>query len=241
MTTPIACSLDRSAYAERIHRIAELNSKTLRAHERDGRVLRLTYAPASSARVRDLVAHESECCAFLTFTIEERDADVRLTVQAPDVSTGELDALCAPFLAGTSALTAAASGQPGGGRVPGAAATSAAVVALACGVCCVVPFALPAVALTATGGVLAAFAGGYRWMLVLAIALAAAGWAWLGYQTARSRGRPSAASLRGALVTSALVGVALSWPMLERRIRTAISSGAPSTQSGNLASLPTHV
>jgi hypothetical protein len=58
------------------------------------------------------------------------------------------------------------------------------VAALACGVCCVLPFALPAVALASAGGALAAFARVYWWALgAMAVATlllgAAASWSYL--------------------------------------------------------------
>lgn len=101
MTTPIACSLDRADYAERLRSISRLHAEGLRAHERAGRMLVLTYAPELRARIRQLVALESECCAFLTFTIEDRETDLILSIHAPDVTSEELEALFAPFLAGT--------------------------------------------------------------------------------------------------------------------------------------------
>lgn len=240
MTTPIACSLDASAHAHRIDSISQINAQGLCAHERDGRVLRLTYSLEMTVPIRQLVAQESECCAFLNFTIEEGDGRLRLTIHPPDVSPDELDTLFAPFLAVTSAMPEETLHQPSGGRVPGAAATSAAVVALACGVCCVVPFAFPAVALTATGGILAAFAGTYRWMMNVAIALTVAGWAWVGYQSVRSRRRPSVATTRAMVIATLLVGVALSWPLLEARIRNAVSDSTRATRDGNSAALQSH-
>jgi len=43
----------------------------------------------------------------------------------------------------------------GAKRIASTAATTTAIGAIACGVCCVLPFALPAVALAGTGGVIA--------------------------------------------------------------------------------------
>ncbi len=103
MTTPIACSLDASAYEQRVNTISRLNAQGWRAQERDGRTLLLTYAAEMMQQVRQLVAKESHCCAFLTFKIEESDGHVRLAIHAPEVSFDEVDAFFALFLTGTPA------------------------------------------------------------------------------------------------------------------------------------------
>jgi hypothetical protein len=147
MTAPIACTLTADDYAERVRSIAELNRAFLRAHRRDGLTLTLTYSPAAAARVRRLVELEGQCCAFLTFRVDETADAVRLAVVAPEEAASGLHAVFSPFLEGVPE------------RPAGAVAKGAAVAALACGVCCVVPLlALPAVGLTAAGGALAAVA-----------------------------------------------------------------------------------
>jgi hypothetical protein len=69
---------------------------------------------------------------------------------APERESGNTPRGCDP--APSTAAGRAARSVPSSQRIdrlPGAAATTAAVAALACGVCCVLPFALPAVMLTA--------------------------------------------------------------------------------------------
>jgi hypothetical protein len=53
-------------------------------------------------------------------------------------------------------------------RAASAAAATVAVGAVACGVCCVLPFALPAVVVASSGGVLAAVAQAFWGLLYLA-------------------------------------------------------------------------
>lgn len=99
-TAPIACTLGAGEYADRLEWIATLNRSALRFHRQDGLALRLDYAPAAAAQVRELVAQEQECCAFLAFHVKERPDALALTITAPAAAADALDALFAPFLAG---------------------------------------------------------------------------------------------------------------------------------------------
>jgi hypothetical protein len=80
---PIACTLSASDYPSRIAEIAALSRETLRHVERRGLTLDLRYAPDAAARVRQLVAQERACCAFLQFELHEDGDEVRLLVTAP--------------------------------------------------------------------------------------------------------------------------------------------------------------
>lgn len=71
------------------------------------------------------------------------------------------------------------------------AATTVAVGAVACGVCCVLPFALPAVVLASSGGALAMFAQAFWGALYLAAAMVGTAWLWLLAQMHRSGKRPA--------------------------------------------------
>jgi hypothetical protein len=87
MTTnnaPIACTLGGTDYAARLAWIASLNHDGLLSHERHEATLELRYAATVRHRVHELVRKESECCAFLTFALDESGGDVRLTITAPD-------------------------------------------------------------------------------------------------------------------------------------------------------------
>ena len=206
MTMPIACTLTPGEYTDRLTWIEELNRTALRSHARDGRTLVLTYAPEAAARVRALAEQESRCCAFLAFRVDEQPDAVRLTVRAPAETADAAESLFAPLLAGSDV---------GVRRLPSVAASTAAVAAVACGVCCVVPLALPAVATTAAGSLIAAFAHGYRWALRASLVLTAAGWAWVAWRGLRTRRRPARSTVRAMSMATLLTAVALSWPLLE--------------------------
>jgi hypothetical protein len=69
---PIACTLGRNDYRERLAWIAQLNRVGLRSHRRDLMTLELHYAAAVRHRVHQLVRQEAECCAFLGSPLTNR-------------------------------------------------------------------------------------------------------------------------------------------------------------------------
>ena len=108
--------------------------------------------------------------------------------------------------------------RPGAGQMASAAAATAAIGAVACGVCCVLPFALPAVLLATTGGVLAIFASSFWWTLYVATALVALAWGWVVRDARTTRRRASPKTLVSLFLATAAVGVAAAWPRFEPRV-----------------------
>lgn len=102
-----------------------------------------------------------------------------------------------------------------GNKAAGAVAVTASTAALACGVCCVLPFALPAAILGSVGGVLAWFAEAYRWLTPIALISVAAGWAWVGYQSWRTRRSPARLTIVVMLFATAMMAAAWVWPAFE--------------------------
>jgi hypothetical protein len=96
---PIACTLGPADFRQRLAWIADLNRDALRAQHRDGLRLELTYAPAALNRVREMVAREQDCCAFLTFDLQQEADTVRLVIEAPEDARDALDAVFEPFQA----------------------------------------------------------------------------------------------------------------------------------------------
>ncbi len=110
----------------------------------------------------------------------------------------------------------------GASRLASTAATTTAIGAIACGVCCVLPFALPAVALAGTGGVIAWFGQAFWGALYTAAALVTLAWTWVAVITFRTKRRPAPSTLRAMLMATVALGVALIWPALEPHIRRAL-------------------
>jgi hypothetical protein len=96
-STAIACTLDGGEFRKRMVSIADLNRTALQSHRRNDLKLELLYAPVARDRVREMVAREKECCAFLNFTMREEQDGVRLIIEAPEASRGVIDSLFEPF------------------------------------------------------------------------------------------------------------------------------------------------
>lgn len=100
-------------------------------------------------------------------------------------------------------------------RVAGATAVIVAGGALACGVCCVLPFALPAAALALSGGALAWFGALYSWMTAVAVVAVLVSWAWIGWTSVRARRRPARSTWITMVGATFVLAAALAWPHLE--------------------------
>lgn len=83
---PIACSLPPAGYRSRIADMRDLADRALldRADVRAGQ--RLTFAAGHGVedRLREIVAAEASCCAFLTFDVTRGADALTLTVTGPE-------------------------------------------------------------------------------------------------------------------------------------------------------------
>jgi hypothetical protein len=106
---PLACTLHPGSYQGRLAWLAQLAREGLLGMSRDDLRLELKYAPNVADRVRDMVAKEQECCAFLNFELSETGGEVRLTITAPERAREVADALFEQFVpAGVSATSKSA-------------------------------------------------------------------------------------------------------------------------------------
>jgi hypothetical protein len=105
-----------------------------------------------------------------------------------------------------------------GTRIARATAALAATGALACGVCCVLPFALPAAVLAVSGGVPAWFGSIKPWFTAVAVIAVASGWLWVALQTKRTRRRPARSTILTMSIATLLMLAAVAWPLIERPI-----------------------
>jgi len=108
--------------------------------------------------------------------------------------------------------------RPMAGQAASAAAATVAMGAVACGVCCVLPFVLPAVILASTGSVLALVAGAFWWALHVATGLVMVAWAWVARDMWRTSRRPARQTVVWLVVATCALGVAATWPRFERRV-----------------------
>ena len=105
--------------------------------------------------------------------------------------------------------------KPQDNRAVGTVAATASVAALACGVCCVLPLAIPAAMLGSVGGIIAWFSHAYSWMTPLAIVAVVAGWLWMAYHSRRSGKRPAKSTLLIMAFATLMMVLAYMWPMFE--------------------------
>lgn len=111
-----------------------------------------------------------------------------------------------------------------GAALVASAAGVAAAGALACAACCILPFALPAAALAIAGGALAWLASIYEQAIVAAVALVAAAWVWVVWQSWRTRRRPATATVSVMLAASAMLVLAHFWPAIEPIARVVLAT-----------------
>ena len=100
-------------------------------------------------------------------------------------------------------------------KVVAPAAAVLATGALACGVCCVLPFALPAAALAASGGMLAWLGSAYSWAMVVAGIAVFAAWVWVAVQSMHARRAPARATLIAMSVATSILAAAFGWRYIE--------------------------
>jgi hypothetical protein len=94
VTVPTACTLDTAQARERVARWRELAERTqpmVTQSEPNTVQLRYPRSPDVIADLSSLAELESECCAFLTFAVQETGDDVTLTIEpaagaAPDIA-----------------------------------------------------------------------------------------------------------------------------------------------------------
>ena len=223
----IACALAPGEFKDRLASMAALNKDALRTYARRDLVLELRYAPEARERVLEMVRNEQACCAFLAFELDEVGNEIRLTITAPERARDATDGLFEQFVANTpapSSCACAASAstvktplkEPPGSKAAGVTAVTLATGAVACGVCCVLPFALPATILAATGSLLAWFVKLHLWVTILAILSVAGAWGWIGWQTRRTNSKPAFSTLLMMGAATVLLTVAVLWPLLEK-------------------------
>ena len=90
---PIACTLSPDGFTARMGLIDALAVDGLidRTDTERGVRVRLRDTPEIEQRVRELVAAESKCCAFLEFTLGREDDAIMLDVSGPEDARPVID------------------------------------------------------------------------------------------------------------------------------------------------------
>ncbi len=81
-TTPVACTLTASGLRGQIQRWQRLMARAMteRAETADG--LRISFRPEAEDELRALVAVETECCAWATWTVAREAGTIVLDVRS---------------------------------------------------------------------------------------------------------------------------------------------------------------
>jgi hypothetical protein len=98
---PIACTLGESDLHRRLEQIATLGSGALIAHEEASGIHTLRFRRDEETRhqLEQIVDAEASCCSFLDLTMDERDSELVLTVDAPTEGRPVADELAKAFSA----------------------------------------------------------------------------------------------------------------------------------------------
>jgi hypothetical protein len=104
------------------------------------------------------------------------------------------------------------------------AALTVAAGAVVCGICCVLPFALPAVALASAGGIIASLGAVQFWATVLAASIVAAAWIWIVVQSVNAKAKPARSTLYMMGIATAVLLLALLWSRIEPLIVHALKA-----------------
>lgn len=227
---PIACTLAPEEYKDRAASIAALNKDALRKFERRDLILELHYALEARGRVQEMVRNEQTCCAFLSFDLRKEGDEIRLIITAPERAREAADALFDQFAANAPAQPSCAcatglktaSKEPPGTKAAGVTAVTLATGAIACGACCVLPFALPATVLASTGSLLSSFVRMHWWITALSVLAVMGAWGWIAWQMRRTGRKPSFSTLVMMAASTVLMTVSVLWPLIEKPLIRAL-------------------
>jgi hypothetical protein len=216
----IACTLNATNFRSRRAKLANLNRTALVSYRRNDLRLELLYAVEARPQVLEMVRADCTCCAFLTFEVHEEPDTLRVVVEAPASAREAADSMFEALYStaarqGTYDCNTASAST---GRLIGASAALAATGALACGVCCVLPFALPAAVLAVSGGVLGWFAKATPWAMSIALFAVLAGWTWVVLQSVQTKRPPARSTVLTVGLATLVIAAAGVWWHFEREI-----------------------
>jgi hypothetical protein len=97
----ISCTLTPGAMTDRLALIEQLAQERLIAREPGdaGLRVRLRDTEDIERRTRELIAAESSCCSFLTFSLGRVDGELVLEISGPDDARPVIDLFFAPAAA----------------------------------------------------------------------------------------------------------------------------------------------
>lgn len=100
----------------------------------------------------------------------------------------------------------------------GAAVATSGTAILACGACCILPLALPAVIVAGLGGSLSWFAKALPWLTLISLIAVAVAWVMVWRESRATGKRASKLTLLLMLVATVMLAISLAWPFIEERV-----------------------
>jgi hypothetical protein len=94
---PIACSLPASELPDRLAAMTEVGRTSLRSVSSEPNRAELRFDSEAREQVVALVDAERQCCGFMEFSLEERDDEVMLRIEAPEGAEPVLEGLVSAF------------------------------------------------------------------------------------------------------------------------------------------------
>ena len=92
-STPVACTLTADGLAAQRRRWEQLMARALTGRDETPDGLRLTFRPEAEDELRALVAVETGCCAWATWTVERAAGAVVLDVRSADEGVATLHSM----------------------------------------------------------------------------------------------------------------------------------------------------
>jgi MerR family copper efflux transcriptional regulator len=94
-TTPVACSLTQAGLVEQAGRWKQLAAGAMTGREQTGRGIRVSFrrGPGTEEELRALVAAETECCPWATWTVHADGAQLVLDVRSAGGGVAALHAM----------------------------------------------------------------------------------------------------------------------------------------------------
>jgi len=80
----LACSLQPEAQTKRADLGRSITERWLTGWQATGRGAEMTFATGAEAELRELIAAESQCCAFLEFDLRSAGPELELDVTGPE-------------------------------------------------------------------------------------------------------------------------------------------------------------
>jgi hypothetical protein len=98
-----ACTIDQAGLEKRVGQLDSLAPNVL-TRRLDGLTLTVEFFVEAAGDVLEFVAHESQCCPFFSFDVDESDRWLRLAISTPPGGGAMLEALDGAFAGDPSRL-----------------------------------------------------------------------------------------------------------------------------------------